>query len=268
MNDNNLIEQKLLELLLPLQKRNTIFIIIPVFNEKENIVNLSLSINKLCKQLQSHFDFRILFIDDGSRDSTVLTINSTFWEADKDVISFTENCGPGKAFSVGFKSIIDKLDPTDWVLSIEGDGTSDLNEVPKMLIRALIEDYDLILASPYSIGGGMDNTNAFRKLLSVVGNSLARNLLGLGGIWTISSFFRLHKGLLILKSHDKFSTNLITLNGFEGVVEYLMKFKSLSSKISEYPINVNQDLRQGKSKMKVVKTVIGYFKLFLTKSHF
>ncbi|MDP7097121.1 MAG: hypothetical protein QF511_01130, partial [Rhodospirillales bacterium] len=53
--------------------------------------------------------------------------------------------------------------------------------------------------------------------------------------------------------------------GFESMVEMLVKMVHLKMAISEVPMVLDTTLRAGKSKMKVMKTVIGYLSLYRLK---
>jgi dolichol-phosphate mannosyltransferase len=99
--------------------------------------------------------------------------------------------------------------------------------------------------------------------LSHFGNGFTKFFLKIHGIHTLSSFFRLFNYSSIQKLDAKYGSNIFSLNGFESVVEVLAKCTFLKIKISEVPMVVDWTKRKGKSKMKVIKTIIAYFNLYL-----
>ena len=92
-------------------------------------------------------------------------------------------------------------------------------------------------------------------------NVFVKEGLGLRGIMTVSSFFRLHHGTVIKKLQACYGARIIEHHGFEGIVEMLMKITFLGLTLSEVPMTLDTSRRVGKSKMKILKTVLGYFSL-------
>jgi len=84
-------------------------------------------------------------------------------------------------------------------------------------------------------------------------------LLGLNGFLTVSSFFRLYTGKSIILLQKKFGKNIIEHAGFECMIELLVKITLLNIPASEVPMILDTSLRKGKSKMKIIKTIFGYF---------
>jgi dolichol-phosphate mannosyltransferase len=145
---------------------------------------------------------------------------------------------------------------------MEGDNTSRHELVQIMLNRAVAEDYEVVLASPYMYGGGIINTNSWRVLLSKVANLFVKEILGIQGIITASSFFRLYRAPAIKRLQQRYGDAIIERVGFECMVELLIKMINLRLRISEVPMVLDTSLRTGKSKMKVWRTIRGYIALF------
>lgn len=244
----------------------TLYIVISVLNEQENIVTLAQNCRNLIDQLPENIKPSFIFIDDGSTDRTAEFIHRYFNFAPLFVMHHNYNVGPGAAFATAFRHLNACLQPTDWVLTMEGDNTSSPELVAQMFRRAE-EGYDVILASPYMYGGTIVNTSRFRKILSFSSNLFLKELLGLRGIFTMSSFFRLHRGSVIRYLQTIFGPTLIQSKGFEGVVELLMKMVFLNIKLSEVPLILDTAKRKGKSKMKVFKTAVKLLMLFKDKHH-
>ena len=239
-----------------------LFIIIPVFNEGANINKL---INSLClfhERLVGNFDVCPVFIDDCSQDNTVVTIEQNSKKIPIKLLKHESNRGPGAAFATGFEFLKKILEQNDLIVTMEGDNTSNLDTLQQMIVRRL-EGYDVVLASPYTYGGGFSNTSWFRLLLSHCANGLAKIILGIQGIQTLSSFFRLYNADILNKLYNQYGNKIIESNGFEGIVELLFKLIQMNATISEVPMKVDKTMSSEKSKMKIMRTIIGYFSIFM-----
>ena len=115
-------------------------------------------------------------------------------------------------------------------------------------------------------GGGITNTTSLRTLLSYGANVFIREFLGIQGILTMSSFFRLYRGSLLRNLQRHYGPGIVERAGFESMIEMLMKMVYLRTPISEVPMLLDVSLRAGKSKMKVMQTVINYFGLIRHKN--
>ncbi len=172
-----------------------------------------------------------------------------------------KNHGPGHAFDKGFEWIINNsVEENDVVVTMESDSTSDVNILENMLqINNL--GYDLVLASVYAQGGGFDKTSFFRKLISSVANLLFRYFFNLK-VLTLSSFYRVYNVSLLRKIKSEYGI-IIKEKGFICMLEILLKSVNVNAKIIEVPMVLKSDLRQGKSKLKIVKTSYAYFKFLI-----
>ncbi|MBK5256228.1 MAG: glycosyltransferase [Vicinamibacteria bacterium] len=230
--------------------------IVPVLNEEPNIAHL---LTRLKQTLQPFAPYRVLFVDDGSTDGTVAVLKSS--GAEIETISHPNNQGPGAAFRTGFRYILPGLQPQDLVLTLEGDGTSDLAVLPRMMSRIRNEDDDIVLASCYLFGGGIKGTGFHRVGLSHIANGLVKQTLGLSGLATLSSFFRIYQGRALLRFQARFGDRLFESNGFESQIEILHLAATLGMRVSEVPMVLDGSRRLGKSKMKILKTSIAYLRL-------
>ncbi|HMX31627.1 MAG TPA: glycosyltransferase family 2 protein [Leptospiraceae bacterium] len=239
-----------------------IFIITPVLNEEPNMERLLSGWKSIQKDLKD-FDFEFILIDDGSTDNTVSKAKSVKENLNLTILSHEKNQGPGYAFGTGFEYLAGKLQPHDLVVTMEGDNTSRIDTFTKLVYRQLREGDDVVLASPYAYGGGMTNTAWYRIILSHIANGMVKELIGIHGIHTMSSFFRVHTGEIILRLQSKFGKRIIERRGFESMIEMLKKLILVNASMSEVAMKLDTSLRAGKSKMKIMRTIRGYFKLFM-----
>ena len=244
--------------------RCSLHVLVPMLNEAGNLPALITSMRRMTAELPSPITARFLIVDDGSTDGTGDTAKRLAAELDLTVLRHDEQRGPGRAFATGFAYLAPRLAPDDFVATMEGDNTSRLELLSAMFVR-MREGYDVILASPYLYGGSIENTTTWRVILSRVANVFVKEVLGLTGIATVSSFYRLYRGRVILDLQRCFGPGIVERTGFECMVELLLKMVYLRTTISEVPMTLDTSMRVGKSKMKVLRTIAGYVRLWHDK---
>ncbi len=144
----------------------TLSIVIPLFNEEENIKVLHEKLKNVLDPLKKEYE--ILFIDDGSTDKT-LSILEEIQARDKSmlVLSLRRNFGQTAAFAAGFD-----FARGDVIVTMDGDLQNDPTDIPKLL--ELIKDNDLVS------GWRKKRRDPFltRRLPSRIANWLISNVTG------------------------------------------------------------------------------------------
>jgi dolichol-phosphate mannosyltransferase len=242
-----------------------VYIMVPVFNEAPNIPTLFAGFRELQSQIGASREVHYLLVDDGSSDDTVAVARREAAGLDLTVLEHGVNRGPGAAFATAFAWLGERLEENDWVITMEGDNTSRHTLIRQMFTRAA-EGFDVVLASPYMYGGGITQTSFLRKLLSSGANLVVKDLLDIQGILTVSSFFRLYRAAALLRLQRAFGPGIVERQGFESMVEMVMKMAMLKLSISEVAMTLDSSLRKGKSKMKIVRTIFGYLALWRCKA--
>ncbi|MEE9440071.1 MAG: glycosyltransferase family 2 protein [Saprospiraceae bacterium] len=115
-----------------------ISVVIPLLNEEESLPELSAWIEKVMNA--NNFTYEIMFIDDGSTDSS--------WKVIKDLqkknsniraIKFRRNNGKSAALNVGFEACIG-----DVVITMDADLQDSPDEIPELYRMIMEDDYDLV----------------------------------------------------------------------------------------------------------------------------
>ena len=144
----------------------TLSIVIPLFNEGENIKELHEKLKKTLDPLKKEYE--ILFVDDGSTDKT-LSILEEIQAHDKHVLvlSLRRNFGQTAAFAAGFD-----FARGDVIFTMDGDLQNDPADIPKLL--ELMKDNDLVS------GWRKKRKDPFltRRLPSRIANWLISNVTG------------------------------------------------------------------------------------------
>ena len=237
-----------------------LYVVVPVLNEEANVPILLESLRVLREEVSQELDCRPIIVNDGSTDDTPYRIEQCRGDLKVMVLSHERNLGPGAAFNTGFRYLNGKLGEDDWVVTMEGDNTSQIDTLVHMLQRRR-EGYDVVLASVYAYGGGIVGVKSSRVFLSHCANAFAKTLLGLRGFHTLSSFFRLYSADIVKRLQERFGAGIIEFRGFECMVELLLRLVLVNARISEVEMQLDWSTRRGKSKMQIFRAVLGYVKL-------
>ena len=144
-------------------------LIIPTYNEKDNITIL---IGRLLKLLK-HFDYEIIIVDDDSPDKT--------WKIAKD--KYKNNKHVRVIRRIGKRGLISAIThgfdnaKGDFVGVMDADMQHDEKILPKMINYT--KDYDVVVGSRTIKGGGVKNGPLYRKIISKGAGFLANILLGI-----------------------------------------------------------------------------------------
>ena len=111
-------------------------VIIPVYNEQDNLVSLY---DETVKAIEGKFSFEIIFTDDGSSDNSPQILKELQAKDNRiRVILLRRNFGQTAAMSAGFDYARGKI-----IVPLDGDGQNDPADIPK-LIDKLNEGYDIV----------------------------------------------------------------------------------------------------------------------------
>tara|TARA_B100001093_G_C26766171_1_gene987982 strand:+ start:117 stop:797 length:681 start_codon:yes stop_codon:yes gene_type:complete len=102
-------------------------IVIPIFNEEENIVNL---LNEIFTSLKEFKNYEIILIDDSSTDNTLDLLNIYFSNPHIKVLKNLKN--QGQSFSIN-KGIKESL--FDTIITIDGDGQNVPTDIPQLILE-------------------------------------------------------------------------------------------------------------------------------------
>lgn len=243
--------------------RPSLYVVIPVLDEADNLPRLFDGLRAAADEVRD-FQVRVLLVDDGSRDGTGDAASGHASGLDLTVLTHETNRGPGAAFGTAFAHLAGRLQRHDFVLTMEGDNTSRTELIAAMLQRSR-EGHDAVFASPYMYGGGILHTNALRVMVSHIANSVVKELLGVHGLLTVSSFFRLYRGDAVERLQERYGPRILERTGFESMVELVMKLMYLQMSILELPMVLDSSRRAGRSKLSVRRTAVGYLALLRYK---
>ena len=227
-------------------------VIIPTYNEKENIEKILQAIYDL-KQ-----DFHVLVIDDGSPDGTADIVRALQPRFDYTV--FLEERkgkqGLGTAYIHGFKWAITK--GYEFIFEMDADFSHRPIDLPLLYDACKYGGADLAVGSRYVKGGGVDNWPADRIALSKGASVYTRMILWMPVSDPTAGFMCYKREVLETINLDE-----IHFVGYAFQIEMKFAAWKLHFKIKEVPIHF-EDRKFGESKMNrgiVKEGILGVLKL-------
>ena len=142
-------------------------VIIPAYNEKDNVGELHRGIVNSCKKLNKTFE--VIFIDDGSDDGTYEALKAC--PAPIKIIRFRKNWGQTAALDAGIK-----MAKGDVIIMMDGDLQNDPTDIPQLLEKMEAEDLDVVS------GWRKDRKDTFMKKFVSKGAKFLRDKLIRDGI--------------------------------------------------------------------------------------
>jgi dolichol-phosphate mannosyltransferase len=230
--------------------------VIPVYNESENIANLMADLGPRARELGA----RIIFVDDGSTDGTAEIIEAHRQDLHLAVVRHEVNRGLGTAINSGLRAALGESSDNDAIVTIEGDNTSDLDDLPRMLAQ-FNQGADVVLASVYAPGGRIVGVAPWRLAASKAVSNSFRYVGGLKDIHTLSSLYRVYRAGTLRRAAETYGWLLVREPGFAANVELLLKLYNAGANVAEVPTVNDWSRRLGVSKMNLKPTVVAYGRL-------
>jgi len=227
-------------------------VIIPTYNEKENIRDIISAIFSLEQ------DFHILVVDDSSPDGTAEIVKAMQSEFPHHLhLSIRKvKDGLGKAYIHGFWWALQNN--YDYIFEMDADFSHNPNDLPKLLEAC--QKADMVIGSRYCKGVNVVNWPMSRVLLSYFASKYVRFILGIPVHDTTAGFICFSR-----KALENIGLDKIRLKGYGFQVE--MKYRAFKKglKLVEIPI-IFTDRTLGESKMNggiITEAVFGVIKLKL-----
>ena len=219
-------------------------VVIPMYNEAENAASTLKRVGDALASFQGNYE--IVAVDDGSIDNTYEVLNRLVQTNERvRVVSYQKNRGRGMALRTGFKASSGEV-----IVSIDADLSYDPHYIPEIFATLKAErDIDVVLASPYMPGGGVQDVPLLRLWISRLGNRVLRFAMP-NRIYTSTGIFRGYRRK-VLDSLE------LESEGKEIHLEILSKVIALGFRVREIPA-ILTGRKKGHSKFKFKKTAASH----------
>jgi len=226
--------------------KGQVSIIIPTYNESQNIINILKSIGS---NLPKNLLTQAIIVDDNSPDGTGKIVEDYMKNLKKmanytiEVIHRKAKDGLGSAILNGIQHA-----KGDTIVVMDSDFSHPPQIIPKLIESVKKYQFDIAVASRYIKGGNIQGWSLKRKIMSKFATLIAKKGLGIDAKDPMSGFFAFKKNILNGLNIDAI--------GYKILLEILVKTKNVT--ITEIPYTF-QDREFGSSKLNY-KTILDYYK--------
>ena len=214
-------------------------VIIPTYNEKENIENIIRAVIG-----REEHAFNILVVDDGSPDGTAAIVKRLMAEEFSGRVFLMERSGKqglGTAYIAGFKWAL--AHGYDFIFEMDADFSHAPADLPRLLFACKDEGYDMSIGSRYITGVNVVNWPMGRVLMSYFASKYVRMVTGLDIHDTTAGFVCYRRSVL-----ETIDLDAIRFKGYAFQIEMKFTAHQCGFSIKEVPVVfVNREL--GTSKM-------------------
>lgn len=213
-------------------------VIIPTYNEKENIENIIRAVFALDKC------FHILVIDDGSPDGTAAIVHRLIDTEFADRLFIKERSGKlglGTAYIAGFKWALEHN--YDYIFEMDADFSHDPNDLPRLYAACHDEGYDVAIGSRYVSGVNVVNWPIGRVLMSYFASKYVRFVTGFN-VHDTTAGFKCYRRCVL----ESIPLDLVRFKGYAFQIEMKYTAYKMGYKIKEVPV-IFVNRREGVSKM-------------------
>lgn len=213
-------------------------VIIPTYNEKENIEKITRAVFALPKC------FHILVIDDGSPDGTATIVKKLQKSGFSDRLFLLERSGKlglGTAYIAGFKWALARH--YEFVFEMDADFSHNPNDLPRLYAACKEEGNDLAIGSRYISGVNVVNWPIGRVLMSYFASRYVQFVTGFRVHDTTAGFVCYRRKVL-----ETIPLDAIRFKGYAFQIEMKYTAHKIGFKIKEVPV-VFVNRREGSSKM-------------------
>ena len=213
-------------------------VIIPTYNEKENIEKIIRAVFGLEKQ------FDILVIDDGSPDGTATIVKRLISDEFGERLNIVERSGKlglGTAYIAGFKWALERN--YEYIFEMDADFSHDPNDLPRLYAACHDEGGDVSVGSRYITGVNVVNWPMGRVLMSYFASKYVRFVTGIPVHDTTAGFVCYKRQVL-----ESIDLDNIRFKGYAFQIEMKYTAYKKGFKVKEVPV-IFVNRREGTSKM-------------------
>jgi dolichol-phosphate mannosyltransferase len=232
--------------------RRSIFIVLPAFNEGPTLSTLLSRIDE--SMSEAGLQYRVVLVDDGSMDDT-LAIAERFSKKMPLVIKrHDSNQGLGATIRDGLVMAANLAIDNDIIITMDADDTHSPGLILRM-VEMIREGFDVVIASRFQKSARVIGVPLHRRLLSRCASMLFRCVLPIEGVKDFTCGYRAYRAGAIKKALGQYGSAFFTRDGFECMVDILLKLRNMGLIFGEVPIILRYDHKDGHTKMNLFSTI-------------
>ena len=237
-------------------------VVLPAYNEEANLGSL---LERIDRDLTDELlPYRILVVDDGSRDRTADILAAAACSLPLTIFRHERNQGLGATIRDGLRLATEMAGEHDIVVTMDADETHSPALIATMVQRVR-EGRDVVIASRFQPGGAVYGLSTFRSLISWVASVLMRLCFPTRGIRDYTCGFRAYRAAVLRAANEEYGAALVDQEGFQCMADILIKLRRMDLVFGEVPMILRYDLKGGASKMRIARTVANTLRLMLKR---
>ncbi len=228
-----------------------ITVMMPAYNEERDLPGL---LERTRAALDGWAHYRVLIVDDGSRDRTAEIALDAAQRMPVELIRHPHNMGLGAAIRTGLKAA---AQADGVVVTMDADNSQGPELIATMLAK--IEDgADVVIASRFQPGSQEVGVPPHRKFLSHLSSAGVRVLAPYPGARDYTCGYRVYRAEVLRRLIDRYGDHFVRENGFSCMLEILLNLRRIRARVAEVPLVLRYDLKEGASKMRILRTMWRY----------
>lgn len=233
-----------------------IFVCLPCYNEQDNIGILVDEWETITDQIKNlGFHTNIVLIDDKSKDNTLSVMKASKEKYHNiTILQHEVNQNLGGGVKTSFDYFLKNGEKDDVCFLMDGDNTHDPRYSLPMLER-LNEGFDCVIASRYCDASKVVGVPKLRLFLSDGARFFYTFVLRVKNVRDYTCGYRAYTYDIISKAAQTYGDRFVEMKTFACMMEVLYKLSLCGAKFSEVGFELRYDNKQGKSKMRIIKTV-------------
>lgn len=232
-------------------------VVLPAYNEASALPGLLREIDDGLGG--AAIDYRVVVVDDGSTDATPSILAQAERLFPLATHTHTTNRGLGAALSTGLRAALaDRA--SEVVVTMDADRTHEVSCIAGM-VRAIAAGADVVIASRFQRRAVTSGVPLRRRLLSHAANHLLANTHPAMGVRDFTSGFRAYRASVLERAFAVYGDELLHDPGFACVPGVLVRIARLGVRLSEVPIALRYERKSGPSKLSVIDTARGAWRL-------
>ena len=236
----------------------TVWLILPAYNEATNLQPL---LDRVRTTMAKGVSFQVLVIDDGSSDDIASVVGAAAENLPINIVKHKQNLGLAAAVRTGMREVCLRATNGDVVVTMDADNSHSPELVPEML-RKLDSGCDIVIASRFVRGGNQKGFPLKRRALSRTASLIFQILWPIRGVRDYTTGFRAYQARMLKELWAIYAERLVEGTGFSVQTEILLKARARCPVVAEVPQLYRYDLKKGRSKMRLIKTLLDYARLF------
>jgi len=243
-------------------RRQEVFVVLPAYNEEPSLPPLLERIEET--MAESGLAYRIVVVDDGSRDRSWEIAREASERLPMVLVRHPENQGLGATIRDGLTRACELARAGDVIVSLDADNTHPPELIPRMVARVR-EGNQVVVASRYQRGSRVCGVPALRRAMSYWGSWLFRVVYPIPGVRDYTCGYRAYRAGDLQQAIAEEGEDFFDQDGFQCMVDILLKLGRRRLIMTEVPLVLRYDMKEGASKMNVGSTVRKTLQLMLAR---